>query len=771
MHNMNRSARRKAIQSAKRKQKLTKAGAITLATLVASSGMVSAHAATTTNKVDIGHDDYMSSWEFKGNTKGLNDTELDKALRSAVGVMDGTVKLSMSDADQKKLKDAGITLNLASSEKLTNEQIKKDSNTNISMLTPYNYSLQYDLTFDESKMKSVAKDMGLSFKEMAEGDDEFNELNQYNFGHINGRDDAVENWNIMTDDAWKKPSQKKGNEVTYMSVAGLNDGDILDGVAQGASTFPVSTAISGGVLEADPVSEITGTTLVDPYSDGDDEKRRNDVDSTSPRAMSGTISNCVLAGADCGVWFALSVSHDGGTTLLTDPVRLNVESTVSAGKTPTSMITKSGAKVDFKPEAYPLDTAWQDKEDSWFLASNVGDWQFAQDYKELLASLTEATTNITDVDFDGSSVILNADSKVGVSYGSKLVDKNTIHLTLEADKKTEWQWGGNMLDGADFGIALPVAKGITMEWKEISDTQLVVEFVKAKGWDDEGQVDANIQLGVATNWFGGGQSMAQTPTVYSMEISYDELEKPVEPKPEPKPEPLPKPEAVKDSKTGKQGNPVTVPVLDNDKVSDGFALVDGSLKLINKEGKAVSKVVIPEQGTYEVVGSEVVFTPLASFVGKADVLKYEWVETNGTVEQGASSTVQVTITGETKPEVPTTPTPEPEVPVIPEPTPPTETPESTPEPDPIETPESDEQEPELTPPTPTPEKEVEITDPPVDEGDSDKDPEPKVEESINNSGVSTGTLALLGVSLAGFFAGVITLFSRKDKKAKGKHTN
>ena len=89
-----------------------------------------------------------------------------------------------------------------------------------------------------------------------------------------------------------------------------------------------------------------------------------------------------------------------------------------------------------------------------------------------------------------------------------------------------------------------------------------------------------------------------------------------------------KPTLVDDEVSAKRGNPpesITVKVTDNDTDPQGKEDIDpDSVKLINKDGDAVSTLVVDKQGTWSVSrGGNITFTPLPSFTkGNPDPVEY-----------------------------------------------------------------------------------------------------------------------------------------------------
>ena len=96
-----------------------------------------------------------------------------------------------------------------------------------------------------------------------------------------------------------------------------------------------------------------------------------------------------------------------------------------------------------------------------------------------------------------------------------------------------------------------------------------------------------------------------------------------------------KPTLVDDEVSAKRGNPpesITVKVTDNDTDPQGKEDIDpDSVKLINKDGDAVSTLVVDKQGTWSVSrGGNITFTPLASFTtGNPDPVEYTLKDRNG----------------------------------------------------------------------------------------------------------------------------------------------
>lgn len=260
------------------------------------------------------------------------------------------------------------------------------------------------------------------------------------------------------------------------------------------------------------------------------------------------------------------------------------------------------------------------------------------------------------------------------------------------------------------------------------------------------------------------------------------------------------PLALPDAGTGKPGASVEVPVLDNDRQTDGFSLVPGSLQLKDPTtGTFSNAVVIEGEGEFRIEGDVARFTPAdGSFNGKTTQIKYRWEENDGIIRQHASSTIEVLVEApeqEPTPEPAPEPTPEP-TPVNPEPTEPEPTPapeptepeptkpegpETTPEPPTTEEPPvvgpptlEGERPPAVKPPETVPPVDVVITDPPFPEEDEETEPRPPViEESAEQpptppteAMVNAGfAVPLLGGSLGGLFLALAGAFGlRKGKK-------
>ncbi|MDX6208828.1 MAG: hypothetical protein QOE24_1219, partial [Frankiales bacterium] len=104
----------------------------------------------------------------------------------------------------------------------------------------------------------------------------------------------------------------------------------------------------------------------------------------------------------------------------------------------------------------------------------------------------------------------------------------------------------------------------------------------------------------------------------------------------------PGPSAVDDTASTPKNTPVVIGPLPNDTPSKGGAtFVTGSITLTDPAtGKPANKVTVPGQGTYEVDGSGVVFTPDPGFSGTATPLHYSVTDT---FDQTTGATITVTV--------------------------------------------------------------------------------------------------------------------------------
>ncbi len=110
------------------------------------------------------------------------------------------------------------------------------------------------------------------------------------------------------------------------------------------------------------------------------------------------------------------------------------------------------------------------------------------------------------------------------------------------------------------------------------------------------------------------------------------------------------PTATDDSARTNFGRPATIDVLNNDNGSETAALVPGTLVLIDPAtGDRVDSITVTDEGTYEVVDGQVVFTPERGFSGPATPVFYEVSDENGTTVR-AQLTVVVEGPGTAKPD-------------------------------------------------------------------------------------------------------------------------
>ncbi|WP_307086349.1 Ig-like domain-containing protein [Arthrobacter agilis] len=138
----------------------------------------------------------------------------------------------------------------------------------------------------------------------------------------------------------------------------------------------------------------------------------------------------------------------------------------------------------------------------------------------------------------------------------------------------------------------------------------------------------------------------------------------------------PVPVAAPDTNTTKRNTPVTTSILTNDAPSAGKALVPGSVVLsapgiagatVSTDGKTLT---VQGQGVYSVITTgaaigQVVFTPVATFVGTATPINYRVSDSDNST---ATSTLTVTVTADPPGPVADTPTTSQGVPVTFDPT-------------------------------------------------------------------------------------------------------
>jgi CshA-type fibril repeat protein len=131
----------------------------------------------------------------------------------------------------------------------------------------------------------------------------------------------------------------------------------------------------------------------------------------------------------------------------------------------------------------------------------------------------------------------------------------------------------------------------------------------------------------------------------------------------------PVPVAAPDASTTKRNTPVTTSILANDAPSTGRTLVPGSVTLFatgTTPAANVKTLTIPNEGTYTVNATgQVIFTPVATFVGTATPINYRVSDSDNST---ATSTLTVTVTADPPGPVADTPTTSQGVPVTFDPT-------------------------------------------------------------------------------------------------------
>lgn len=96
-----------------------------------------------------------------------------------------------------------------------------------------------------------------------------------------------------------------------------------------------------------------------------------------------------------------------------------------------------------------------------------------------------------------------------------------------------------------------------------------------------------------------------------------------------KPPVVSKPLARNDIKMGKKGKPVTLDVLANDTASKNAMFKASSLRLVNKNGDPVTKLVVKGEGVWTVNDGRLVFTPTKDFTGITTAVPYTVLDSTG----------------------------------------------------------------------------------------------------------------------------------------------
>lgn len=794
-----RKARRQTLEDAAHKNRVRKGAALSLAVLVGGTGLVLNPAAAMA--ADGDGKGTLSAW-FSSDEPGqfvpdyadedqldLTATEAENLRKLMKGELDGEVKASASQAEQDAWKAKGVDLGLESASELSNKHLGDlDPETGVA-----NYRLLLPISFDAEKNAAAAEALGI---------DPADAVVTVQALRGDGKNFMP---NIATDEMAKAPTNIKAGDRIKEAPGGViahspnyyadhpeaeaADQHLDTGAYYGPSLYPGVAITEESAKDSNGEFSLATTTLVDSYSDTMGPNRTKALTENNVRGMPANTDNCL--DEDCGVWLVASING----IAIVDPIRIDVQTTVSAGEAPElgkEITFASGDKGRFvangdlnAPGTSP-GWEWDNGQDDpitgfpsglgSYFNDEVGPWQLAAENIRVLAAIAEENALRDEL---GNNVRI--DNIVANSDGSLSVKSTAAafhNLAVQSDEGSgefsmtiaplsgyhelygynpvvpAWEYNGKVLEEGDTitingvgeatvssidegGIALWASNE---DWSPAEDAENThtPSFVR---WNDE------------SAFIGEGNLLHPTPG-YSLEF-----EKAAETE-----TPLPKPDAAPDTGTAKYGQAVDIDVIANDSFSEGFTLKEDSLRLISPEtGKAAMAVAIKGQGEYKVAGEEVIrFTPEQGFTGKAERLSYTWVETNGDIEQLAGSTVQATILPQ---ETPTT-TPEPpqvdEPPVV---TPPVieEPPAVDP---PVVEPPTDEP-PVVDPPLPEEDEESEPKPPVIEEG-AGSPPAPPIEGMVNAGFTGAGGLAGAFASLLAVAGALFGLRQRRPAESKVK---
>lgn len=559
--------------------------------------------------------------------------ELQSIGGAAKGQLTGTVSLTADAERLQAARDAGIHFDLAATASKTNKTL---DGTRIET-SP---ELQTVVTFDQAKIREAAVSLGID-PDMAQG-----EIVLVRSDH------KVFAANIAPASMWDGAGIKAGQTIPGFpeSLASSNETP-ENGVWNGPALFPIVGVTKNGP-ERDGEFPYALSTIVDPYSDGDAAVRQVQIASQNTRAMPSDLANCLTA--SCGFWAVAVIAEveDGAVNkrvAVTDEFRVNVSTTVSAGKTPTGELKlASGDSVSFLPQA-TANAAFGD-----YFNAALGAWDLLP---EFLDSLTASQQSVAVLDgisatADGLSVSTQTNRDVSASYRTD-AGKHLLTLT-STDEIAEWSYGSEQIAVGDrllFNSTALGANVVQLEGTVTTLTPTVLELELSVSYSDE---EWNLPASTTPDYVAvpvsvgmdliGGEALFQRTPGFTVRVA---------------PAALPTPEARPDVKEGPMGQPVVIDVLANDIVNEGYE-IGGQVLLINPSTGGVTwKHVIAGQGTYTLSedGMSVVFTPEAGFSGTADSIGYTWTQRDGFNTMTASSTAQAVITPATPAPLPT---PEPE---------------------------------------------------------------------------------------------------------------
>lgn len=687
---MNRSERRAVEKSARRSHNVRKAGSIGLAVALLSG--ITAPAAQAV---------------FEDSSDGITMTDKEKAdlIQTKNAVMSGSIKATADAKQLAELRALGIDIDIENSVRITNQKLKEGN---------FEAEFWLDVKFDAAKNKAALESNGM------DNTDEEGFSSYVSIATINDEQRTVYG-NMATDSTWKAPTFEAGDRLAIVGGAVQDpnsmsnhidsqaDYDAKLGAVNIGQLFPNVGVVNGGATNSKK-SEDETTTVKDPYSDTLNNKAYTDgIASANKRGLPEKMDNCLVD--NCGIWItAVGNSTTVGQKALAKPLRINIESTVSAGKSPDfkEHTLASGDKYKFSPSNFKRGS--YDWVEGYFNDKNLVEYQFASKLAKDVAKVKKQNeaneVDIQSLVFSKGKFEIISEANQDAEFSVDALAKKAIITGETKTPVKTWKYSGEKLSvGSTFEFGFGKNE-FEAKVTKITATSITIEATgdnyKSSNVDGVGSSTLAGSLG-----FYSGSAVAVTSP--EVRLQFEKAAKPDKPTPKPEPTPEPEkpkpvsPEAKPDFKKGAHGNKVTIKVTQNDKASKGFKIVSNSVRLIDpKTGKQATTYKVAKQGTYSVSGENVTFTPLKGFEGKANKLTYVWNEKNadGSVTQKASSTVQAEIAPAPKPEKPVEPKPEKPEPVVPTP----EKPEPKPE----------------KPVTPTPEK-VEKTElPPATETDTDK---------------------------------------------------
>ncbi|GAA4767516.1 hypothetical protein [Citricoccus nitrophenolicus] len=490
------------------------------------------------------------------------DAEVQELGDKYEGVMRGTVGLSADESKLQASADAGAPIDL--------DGIAERANHDLEDRQKFAGYVNPDLDLNTGFAESIDRDK-LRAKAIEHGLDP--DTARYEIRTVRA-DHKLFVANIAPEPMWSAPDIKAGQKVISGDTVATSD---TDGHSwEGPSIYPnVAVTDEGPMLDSGEF-RFALTTIVDPYSNGTSNERKQQILSANERAMPEDTANCLID--DCGFVILPVIvgetpedkafndekeaegENRGSWTsfALTAPIRVDVDTTVSAGEAPTSVKLSSGDTVRFVPEMHDDSTHTSDNEllqGGDYFNDPLGPWDLLAEHTQRLALLSDRSVAINNIALeDGTFTIGTESNHSNISSGHYTEgDEDFIVLRVvkpsgDDEGVSEWTYGDEALTvGDELRQYLRVGEDrliLTMTVVSVDDNTVV--FSPSGEWEDSGEewvipeglnpVVDGIPISVGVSALGGMANFQRTPGFYL------EVTEAVVPEPEPTPTPTPTPE-------------------------------------------------------------------------------------------------------------------------------------------------------------------------------------------------------------------------------------